>query len=91
MSLEEYELLINKARENIEISELLFDNDKLGNASFHAQQAIELSIKSYVIKFNLLEGIRRDNLFKTHMPSKILLKDIFRYLTKYYSHFPLIG
>ena len=78
--MESYELLISKSKENIETAELLFNHGKLGLAAFNAQQSIELAIKSYVIKYNLLEGVKKENLFKTHLPSKILLKNIFRYL-----------
>lgn len=66
---------MDDAKDAIETAELLYKNERFGKSAFNAQQAVELSIKSYVKYFDLIHE-NQNNIFKTHIPSKILLKDI---------------
>ena len=70
-----WKTLLKDAQDSVETAELLFEHNKFGKAAFHAQQSVELSIKAYVVYFNLVKD-RQNSLFKTHIPSKILLKDL---------------
>ena len=59
-SMEFWEYNINKAFENIETSKKLFQNKKYGLSCFHAQQGLEIAIKSfcYKRKIEVLSSLR---------------------------------
>lgn len=73
---EDWKIVLDDAKDSIDSAELLFQGSKFGNAAFLAQQAVEKTIKAYAIRFDLLNEKTQKNLFKTHLPSKILLKDL---------------
>lgn len=75
--LEQWELYRNDASDNIESAYILFEKEKFGHSAYHAQQAVELSIKAYALKFNYIKNPEEDTKSRTHLPSKLFLKDIY--------------
>ena len=81
----DWELCIDKAFENIDTSKELYKKNRFGLAAFHAQQALEISIKSYCYKFEIIPENANKKSFKTHLPSSILFQEFFDYLLKSYN------
>lgn len=83
---EQWKLFLDKGKQNLDISRTLFKDEFYGQTAYHVQQAIELAIKAYALKFELLEIPKSNNLFKTHLPSKILLKEIYAKMIEDFNH-----
>jgi len=64
-----WKLFLGDAEEAIVASELLFKHGLYGKSAFYAQQCVELSIKSYLLKFHPTE---KD--FNHHLPLREVLK-----------------
>lgn len=75
--MEQWKLYLNDAKENIESAKLLFTKSYYGLSSYHAQQTIELIIKSYGIKFGFIDNPEESSRSKTHLPSKLLLPEVY--------------
>lgn len=81
---EQWKLFLQKSSQNIESSRILFEKEFYGLSAYNAQQAIEQLVKAYVLRFNLLDP-ETSNIFKTHLPSKILLRDVYMDLVEFFN------
>lgn len=70
---DKWKLFLNDAEDAIKSSELLFNHEFYGKSAFHAQQCVELSIKTYLLKF---QPIEKD--FNNHLPLKLILRNLRR-------------
>jgi HEPN domain-containing protein len=75
--LEQWEIYLKDASNNIESAHILFDKEKFGHSAYHVQQAVELSIKAFALKFNIIENPETDTKSRTHLPSKLFLRDVY--------------
>ncbi len=66
-----WKLFLGDAEEAIVASELLFKHGLYGKSAFYAQQCVELSIKSYLLKFHPTE---KD--FNHHLPLREVVKKL---------------
>lgn len=55
---EKWSLYLAKAEQNTDAANLLFDKGMYDLAAYHAQQALELSIKAFVYKFGFEDYLR---------------------------------
>lgn len=76
---------MEKSNENMLVSKQLYDNKNYGLSSFHAQQGLELAIKSFCLKHKINERFTKPSIFKTHLPSNILLEEFFKYIIDLYN------
>src|SRR3989442_15384619 len=78
--MEEWEYSIQKAMQNIEAMNLLSMNNLWPLVAYHAQQAMEHSIKGCAYKLGFLDYVKKKYSFYNHNPSRIVLSYVYDYL-----------
>ncbi len=78
--MEYWEITLDKAGQNIVAANLLYDQHLYGLSAYHAQQALELSIKAGAYKLGFLQYIHKTPPFRTHNPTKIILPFVYDFL-----------
>lgn len=78
--MEDWEIALNKAGQNISAAKSLYDNGMYGLSAYHAQQALELSIKSGAYKMGFLQYVRRKPPLYSHNPPEVILPFVYDFL-----------
>lgn len=78
--MEDWEIALDKAGQNVVAANLLYDSHLYGLSAYHAQQALELSIKSGAYKLGFLQYLKKTPPLYDHNPTKIILPFVYDFL-----------
>jgi HEPN domain-containing protein len=78
--MEDWEVAIDKAGQNISAAKLLYDGHLYGLSAYHAQQALELSIKAGAYKMGFLQYVKKKPPLRSHNPPEVILPFVYDFL-----------
>ena len=71
---------IKKARQNLDVAEMLIKQQIISLSAFHVQQCVELSIKAVVYKFGFEQHLQKRKVVKSHIPAGELFFEVCHFI-----------
>lgn len=76
----EWSQSIQKARQNLDVAEMLFNQGFISLSAFHVQQCVELAIKATAYKSGFKQHLENTRATKSHIPSRGLISEVYNFV-----------
>lgn len=76
----EWSQSIQKAQQNLDAAEMLFNQGFISSSAFYVQQCVELAVKAAAYKSGFKQHLQRTRAAKSHIPSKGLISEVYSFV-----------